>query len=74
MTIQDKKVYLNKLCNLTFMHVCCDGSSFVRTIRLYITDKNSGVLEDKRLIACRVIGLVNPNKLKNKKKFRKMMF
>lgn len=64
MKIQDKSIYLNKLCNLTFLHVCIDGSHMVRKIRLFIDKTSLKTLDDERLIRIDVIGTKRPKKLK----------
>lgn len=64
MKIQDKSIYLNKLCNLTFLHVCIDGSHMVRKVRLFIDETNLNRLDDERLIYIDIIGDKRPKKLK----------
>lgn len=43
----DKEKYINKLCRINFEHILLDGSKIVRNEQIYISTKNSDILDDK---------------------------
>lgn len=51
----DKEKYINKLCRINFEHILLDGSKIVRNEQIYISTKNSDILDDKRLVSIVII-------------------